>query len=102
MGQPEYQPLKPSEEHLPIEIPAGARVPAIGDKLYLIPRHVCPTVNNFDEALMVRGGRCRGRACHCARTRVGPGQRCSVPLGRHYSNLRNRRGTILAFSSILE
>jgi len=60
MGQPEYQPLKPSEEHLPIEILAGARAPAIGDKLYLIPRHVCPTVNNFDEALMVRGGRVAG------------------------------------------
>jgi D-serine deaminase-like pyridoxal phosphate-dependent protein len=60
MGHPEYQPLKPSEEHLPIEIPAGVQAPAIGDKLYLIPRHVCPTVNNFDEALMVRGGRVAG------------------------------------------
>ncbi|HMJ63340.1 MAG TPA: hypothetical protein VK493_16340, partial [Bryobacteraceae bacterium] len=60
MGHAEYQPLKPSEEHLPIEIPPGAKVPAIGDKLYLIPRHVCPTVNNFDEALMVRGGRVAG------------------------------------------
>jgi D-serine deaminase-like pyridoxal phosphate-dependent protein len=60
MGHPEYQPLKPSEEHLPIEIPAGVQAPAIGNKLYLIPRHVCPTVNNFDEALMVRGGRVSG------------------------------------------
>jgi D-serine deaminase-like pyridoxal phosphate-dependent protein len=60
MGQPEYQPLKPSEEHLPIEIPAGVAAPAIGSKLYLIPRHVCPTVNNFDEALMIRGGRVAG------------------------------------------
>ena len=24
--------------------------------LYLIPRHVCPTVNNFDTALLVRKG----------------------------------------------
>jgi D-serine deaminase-like pyridoxal phosphate-dependent protein len=60
MGHPDYQPLKPSEEHLPIEIPAGVAAPAIGDKLYLIPRHVCPTVNNFDEALMIRGGRVAG------------------------------------------
>src|SRR5207302_842956 len=60
MGHAEYQPLKPSEEHLPIEIPPGVEAPAIGGKLYLIPRHVCPTVNNFDEALMVRGGRVAG------------------------------------------
>jgi D-serine deaminase-like pyridoxal phosphate-dependent protein len=60
MGHSEYQPLKPSEEHLPVEIPPGADVPAIGGKLYLIPRHVCPTVNNFDQALMIRGGRVVG------------------------------------------
>jgi D-serine deaminase-like pyridoxal phosphate-dependent protein len=60
IGHPNYQPLKPSEEHLPIEIPPGVEAPAIGDKLYLIPRHVCPTVNNFDEALMIRGGRVAG------------------------------------------
>jgi D-serine deaminase-like pyridoxal phosphate-dependent protein len=34
----------------------GAPVPAIGELLYLIPRHVCPTVNNFDDAVIVSGG----------------------------------------------
>ncbi len=53
-GHPEYEPLPPSEEHLPIRIPGGAPAPAIGEYLYLLPRHVCPTVNNFDEALIVR------------------------------------------------
>jgi hypothetical protein len=24
--------------------------------LYLLPRHICPTVNNFDSALLVRNG----------------------------------------------
>jgi hypothetical protein len=24
--------------------------------LYLLPRHVCPTVNLFDDALIIRGG----------------------------------------------
>ena len=57
IGHPELTPLKPSEEHLPMEAPAGTVPPAIGENLYLIPRHVCPTVNNFDEALMVVGGR---------------------------------------------
>jgi D-serine deaminase-like pyridoxal phosphate-dependent protein len=48
--------LKPSEEHLPIEGPIGA-LPAIGKNLYLVPRHVCPSVNNFDEALLIVDGR---------------------------------------------
>lgn len=55
-GRADMIPLKPSEEHLPIEISGGA-VPAIGELLYLIPRHVCPTVNNFDDAVIVEQGR---------------------------------------------
>ena len=57
IGHPGLTPLKPSEEHLPIEVAAGKAVPQIGEKLYLLPRHVCPTVNNFDEALIVVNGR---------------------------------------------
>lgn len=53
---PGLMPLAPSEEHLPIRVEAGAKAPEIGDILYLLPRHVCPTVNNFDYALMVRDG----------------------------------------------
>lgn len=56
LGHPELTPLKPSEEHLPIEAAAGVPLPVIGENLYLIPRHVCPTVNNFDEALMIVNG----------------------------------------------
>jgi D-serine deaminase-like pyridoxal phosphate-dependent protein len=57
VGHPELTPLKPSEEHLPMEVQAGFPAPAIGEKLYLVPRHVCPTVNNFDQALIVDEGR---------------------------------------------
>ncbi len=60
VGHPQLKPLKPSEEHLPIESLSPDDLPSPGDKLYLIPRHVCPTVNNFDEALMVAKGRVRG------------------------------------------
>jgi D-serine deaminase-like pyridoxal phosphate-dependent protein len=60
LGRPELKPLTPSEEHLPIEVPRGAAVPAVGDFLYIVPRHVCPTVNNFDHALLVRN---RGVVC---------------------------------------
>lgn len=57
LGRPDLQPLKPSEEHLPIQALDGGPVPAIGELLYLIPKHVCPTVNNFDQALIVRDNR---------------------------------------------
>jgi D-serine deaminase-like pyridoxal phosphate-dependent protein len=55
MGHPELTPIGPSEEHLPMQVKSGP-VPDIGEVLYLIPRHVCPTVNNFDSALLVRKG----------------------------------------------
>jgi len=53
LGHPELEPLAPSEEHLPMRVADGAVVPAIGEFLYLVPRHVCPTVNNFDDAVIV-------------------------------------------------
>jgi D-serine deaminase-like pyridoxal phosphate-dependent protein len=56
LGHPELSPQKPSEEHLPFEVRPGTARPGVGDRLYLLPRHVCPTVNNFDVALIVRDG----------------------------------------------
>ena len=56
LGNEALRPLSPSEEHLPIALEAGAAGPQVGEYLYLLPRHVCPTVNNFDEALLVRNG----------------------------------------------
>jgi D-serine deaminase-like pyridoxal phosphate-dependent protein len=60
IGRPELEPLKPSEEHLPIRVPNGAAVPAIGEQLYLLPKHICPCVNLFDEAITVRNGNVEG------------------------------------------
>jgi D-serine deaminase-like pyridoxal phosphate-dependent protein len=45
---------KPSEEHLPLEIVSG-RVPAPGDLVELLPRHVCPMINLADEAALLEG-----------------------------------------------
>ncbi len=57
LGHPEWEPVRPSEEHLPIDLPPDAEAPEIGTQLYLVPRHICPTINNFDAAAIVSGGR---------------------------------------------
>lgn len=65
IGQPAAEALTPSEEHLPF-VTDGER-PARGTELYLVPRHVCPTVNLAEQALLVDGdwigvGRVEARA----------------------------------------
>jgi len=72
VGHPEWQPLKPSEEHLPIEVPAGEALPEVGAVLYLVPKHVCPTVNLFDEGLAIGGGEIQGIWRIDARGHEGP------------------------------
>ncbi len=72
VGHPELKPLKPSEEHLPIEGTPGSELPAIGEQLYLIPRHVCPTVNNFDQALLIVDGEIAGTEQVTARGHENP------------------------------
>jgi D-serine deaminase-like pyridoxal phosphate-dependent protein len=57
LGHPDWSPARPSEEHLPVDLPAGAPLPPIGTQLYLLARHICPTINNFDTAVIVSGGR---------------------------------------------
>lgn len=71
-GHSELMPLPPSEEHLPMAVDAGARGPEVGEVLYLLPRHVCPTVNNFDWALLVRNGSIESLAKVSARGREAP------------------------------
>ena len=72
LGHPELTPLSPSEEHLPMAVANGAASPEIGDVLYLVPRHVCPTVNNFDYALLVRDGKIEAGEKVSARGREAP------------------------------
>jgi len=72
LGHPELEPQHPSEEHLPIRVAPGAPVPPIGEFLYLVPRHVCTTINNFDWALLVRGGKIIEVAAVSARGRESP------------------------------
>jgi len=71
-GHPELMPLAPSEEHLPMAVEGETAGPQIGDALYLVPRHICPTVNNFDCALLVRDGQIASVEKVSARGREGP------------------------------
>jgi D-serine deaminase-like pyridoxal phosphate-dependent protein len=72
VGHPELTPLSPSEEHLPMAVREGAKAPEIGEVLYLLPRHVCPTVNNFDCALLVRDSKIESVERVSARGREAP------------------------------
>ena len=56
LGHRELTPLSPSEEHLPLQVAEGTVGPKVGEALYLLSRHICTTVNNFDDALVVRNG----------------------------------------------
>jgi D-serine deaminase-like pyridoxal phosphate-dependent protein len=54
VGLPALQPRRPSEEHLPVAVSVHATdAPELGDLVEFVPRHVCTTVANFDEALLV-------------------------------------------------
>ena len=72
VGHPELTPLSPSEEHLPIAVTERAAGPQVGEALYLLPRHICPTVNNFDCALQVRNGEIESMEKVSARGREAP------------------------------
>ncbi len=50
-------PLTPSEEHLPIQVDLSrGPAPKRGDALLLVPRHVCPTVNLAEQAILIEDG----------------------------------------------
>jgi D-serine deaminase-like pyridoxal phosphate-dependent protein len=72
LGWEGLSPLRPSEEHLPVSIPPGGASPALGEILYLAPKHVCPTVNNFSQALIVKEGEIAGVETVSARGRESP------------------------------
>jgi D-serine deaminase-like pyridoxal phosphate-dependent protein len=90
VGHPELMPLGPSEEHLPMALEAGATGPRVGEALYLLPRHVCPSVNNFDFALLVRDGQiesvekvsARGREAPLLRTLESPSLVSAATAGK--------------------
>ncbi len=69
---PELTGIGPSEEHLPLTVREGAEPPPVGEVLYLLPRHICPTVNLFDDALIIRSGAIESVERVTARGRENP------------------------------
>jgi D-serine deaminase-like pyridoxal phosphate-dependent protein len=59
---------KMNEEHGYVEV-AGAK-PAVGEKVWVIPSHVCSTVNMHDEMWFGRGGKVEGSWKIAARGKV--------------------------------
>lgn len=53
VGHPQLVGMSPSEEHLPMRVDDGVALP-LGSVLHLVPRHVCPSVNLAEKALLVR------------------------------------------------
>ncbi len=68
LNLPDAVGVKHSEEHLVVET-ARAGEFAVGDCLYGVPRHVCPTVALYSEATVVRNGRAEERWRITARER---------------------------------
>jgi len=56
---PDAHPVMQSEEHLVVEVPDPDRF-AVGDVVYGIPFHICPTVALHQEAVIIRDGRATG------------------------------------------
>jgi len=54
-GAPDFEPVGQSEEHLVIRTSSAANY-SVGQVLYGIPYHVCPTVALYDNAWSVRDG----------------------------------------------
>lgn len=66
---PDAKAVVHSEEHLAIETSQADRF-AVGDALYGVPQHICPTVALHREAVVVRGGQAVERWPVTARDRV--------------------------------
>ncbi len=68
-GEPGLRLVRLSEEHGVMEVPADCDL-RVGDRVEIIPNHVCPCVNLTDELVAMRGGRPEARISVDGRGRV--------------------------------
>lgn len=66
IGHPDWTIEKLSEEHGWVTIPADDPV-RVGERVEIIPNHICPVVNLFDEMTLVRGNEVVGHWTIAAR-----------------------------------
>jgi D-serine deaminase-like pyridoxal phosphate-dependent protein len=59
-GHDDWEVVRLSEEHGVVRVPREARV-RIGDRLAIVPNHVCPTINLANDVTVAEGGRFRDR-----------------------------------------
>ena len=69
LNLPDAHPVLHSEEHLVVET-GRANEFAVGDVLYGVPKHVCPTVALHSHAVIIQGGAATGRWKITARDRM--------------------------------
>lgn len=69
LGIPDAQELKQNEEHLVIQTSQAEQF-ALGDELYVLPTHICPTVALHSHMHVVSGGQIRGQWRVAARDRL--------------------------------
>ena len=69
---PNAVPLKPSEEHLPVDVSTEDKPQRVATLLHLVPKHVCTTVNNFNHCVVIEGGEVIGVEDISARGRHAP------------------------------
>ena len=67
--RPDWVMQKMNEEHGYVNVKSGA-APKIGEKIWVIPSHVCTTVNMHDEIAYGRGGKVEGSFKVAARGKV--------------------------------
>jgi D-serine deaminase-like pyridoxal phosphate-dependent protein len=68
--KPAWTMQKMNEEHGYVKLAEGGAAPRIGEKVWVVPSHVCATVNMHDEIAYGRGGRVEGAFRVAARGRV--------------------------------
>jgi D-serine deaminase-like pyridoxal phosphate-dependent protein len=57
LGQPHAEVIGFSEEHGHLDTSRCARAPRVGERLRIIPNHVCATINMHDRVFGIRGDR---------------------------------------------
>jgi D-serine deaminase-like pyridoxal phosphate-dependent protein len=68
LNAPELKPIGQNEEHMIIEVGKGHNY-KIGDVLFALPIHICPTVALYDHATVIENGRASGNWKIIARDR---------------------------------